>query len=147
MNVWLPERYQPVSQRRFTGADAMALRRRQDGAAAGEHVVMQSGPSQSMPVSGSAVVAVAEKTARTRPAEPEDGPPGPGTPQENLRQAAVCPQDHRYCGMSTCAAGLQPWQVASCSTGYYHAAYDCQLRRHDGRQLPACGECGCLLFE
>ena len=82
----------------------MALRRRRDGAAAGEHVVMQSGPSQSMPVSGggtaqgaSAVVAVAEKTARTRPAEPEDGPPGPEVYVVPVPAGTVCYR-RRTCG-------------------------------------------------
>ena len=124
MNVWLPERYQHVSQRRFTGADAMALRRRRDGAAAGEHVVMQSGPSQSMPVSGSAVVAVAEKTARTRPAEPEDGPPGP---EVYVVPAGTVYHRRRTCGKLRCAhriiatAGC-PRALLGCNRGRWRPA-------------------------
>ena len=108
--------------------------------------VLQPGPAEPLPEPGPA-----------RPADPEELPPGPevymaptGTVYHRRRNCGKLRAARRIFpipGCPQCSSALRQWQIAFVTQGHYHADRDCTHGRRDARQVPACVECGGLLFQ
>ena len=108
--------------------------------------VLQPGPAEPLPEPGPA-----------QPADPEELPPGPnvymaptGTVYHRRRNCGKLRAARRIIpipGCPQCSAALRQWQIAFFAQGHYHADRDCTHGRRDARQVPACVECGGLLFQ
>ena len=108
--------------------------------------VLRPGPAEPLPEPGPA-----------QPADPEELPPGPevymaptGTVYHRRRNCGKLRAARRIFpipGCPQCSAALRQWQIAFVTQGHYHADRDCTHGSRDARQVPACVECGGLLFQ